>query len=244
MRFDFQECATFAAGRILGDLAPGSVHVYYGPLNPESSEISHLRLLLSKDELERAARFHFETNRNQYIFTRGSLRALLSSYLDVPSEELQFAYTEHGKPYLAGPGHAVCFSFNVSHTEGLVAFAFTKNRKIGVDAEAVRTNFKAEEIAQRFFSAAEREALRAVPAAQIYTAFFLCWTRKEAYIKARGEGLSYPLAQFDVSLAPTEDSALIATRPDAAEAGRWLLRPFAVPEGFAAAVAVEVKEIP
>jgi len=213
--------------------------VYYGVLDPNSPDIPKLRQLLSDDEIDRANRFHFDKNRNEYIFARGSLRVLLSTYLQIPAKDLRFSYTEHNKPYLANPMSAV-ISFNVSHTNGLVAFAFSRDRKIGVDVEAIRENLEVSELAERFFSEAERQVLREAPATSRYALFFRCWTRKEAYIKARGEGLSHPLAQFDVSLDEDTANALSATRPDPLEVKRWVLRPFAVPIGFAAAVAVEI----
>ena len=237
LKFKFQEYVGFSGGASLGPIAPDFVHVYFGLLNPASDEVYKLSALLSEDETQRASRFHFNKNRNEFILTRGGLRTMLGSYLGISPHEIRFAYTGHGKPYLADPpGQQL--TFNVSHTDGLVAFAFGWNRAVGVDVEAVRTNFKVEEIAERFFSTAEKRSLGEFPPAERYAAFFRCWTRKEAYIKARGEGLSHPLAQFDVSLAEDPEHTLLATRPDPGEAGLWLLRPFTVPTGFAAALAV------
>jgi 4'-phosphopantetheinyl transferase len=237
LKFRFQECGGFSAGASLGPIAPDVVHIYFGRLKSESDEVSTLDALLSADERQRASRFHFEKNRNEFILTRGGLRTMLGSYLGKPPHEIRFAYTNHGKPYLADPAQPQ-LSFNVSHTDGLAAFAFGWNHAIGVDVEAVRTNFNAEEIAGRFFSTAEKRALGEFPPEERHAAFFRCWTRKEAYIKARGEGLSHPLAQFDVSLAAEPERTLLATRPDPVEAERWLLRPFTAPRGFEAALAV------
>ncbi len=222
----------------MGQMAPNEVHIYYGAVDPEATADPALVEVLSDDEKLRASRFHFEKNRNEYVVTRSTLRKLLQSYLTVPSNKIRFLYTQHGKPYLSE--HSAKIVFNVSHTHGLAVLAFTMERAIGVDVEAVRTNFRADEIGERFFSEYERKILREYSKQERHAAFFRCWTRKEAYIKARGEGLSHPLAQFDVSLDSDSEDALIATRPDSQETKRWLLRSFPVNEGFQAAVAVEL----
>ncbi len=238
MKFLFQPWDAGSGEVILSPLDPLTVHVYSGPLNAQSPQVDTLQKILSDDERQRAARFHFEKNRNEYILTRGSLRRFLSAYFKISPEEIRFAYTSHSKPFLAGASQQI--SFNISHTDGLAAFAFTVEHAIGIDVEAVRANIKTEDIAERFFSVAERQALRDYAPAERDAAFYRCWTRKEAYIKARGEGLSHPLAQFDVALEPNPERVLLATRPDPTECGRWLLRPFTVPQGYAAAVAVSI----
>jgi 4'-phosphopantetheinyl transferase len=210
------------------------VHVWHRPLQPSQSEVADLAKWLSPDELERAQRFRFERNRNEFIFSRGMLRTLLGSYLGNSPADLRFAYSPHGKPSLLDNNP---LNFNLSHTEGMMVCAFARHREIGVDIEKIRQDFKVEEIAERFFSIAERQALREIPEHSRYAAFFRCWTRKEAYIKARGEGLSHPLHQFDVSLALGQAAALLGTRPDAAEAKRWVLWDLAISPEYAAALA-------
>ncbi len=239
LKFFFHPWDEGSGETIPSPLDPHTVHVYSGVLNPHSPYVDLLRNVLSENERQRAARFHFEKNRNEYILTRGALRGFLGRYLRIPPEEIRFAYTSHDKPFLADASQKI--SFNISHTDGLVAFAFTLEHAIGVDVEAVRSNIKTEDIAERFFSVAERQALREYPPEQRHAAFYRCWTRKEAYIKARGEGLSHPLAQFDVALGEDPEHVLLATRPDPGEADRWLLRPFTVPQGYAAAVAVSLQ---
>jgi 4'-phosphopantetheinyl transferase len=242
LKFLFQPWDASSGEAILSPLDPLTVHVYSGPLNPQSPQVDTLQRLLSDDERQRAARFHFEKNRNEYILARGSLRRFLSAYLKISPEEIHFAYTSHNKPFLADVSPRI--NFNISHTDGLAAFAFTMGHAIGVDVEAVRANIKTGEIAERFFSIAERQALRDYAPAERDAAFYRCWTRKEAYIKARGEGLSHPLAQFDVALEPNPERVLLATRPDPAECDRWVLRPFTVPQGYAAAIAISIDSGP
>ena len=125
--------------------------------------------------------------------------------------------------------------FNVTHSGGIALLAFTRGREIGVDVEQVRHDFDPGAIARRYFSAHEQNQLADLPAEEKVDAFFRCWTRKEAYIKATGDGLSLPLSQFDVSLVPGETNALLATRPDESEAASWLLREVPAGPGYVAA---------
>ena len=210
------------------------VHIWTLPLEATNSAHS-LRDLLSPDELERAARFRFDKHRDQYLLTRGTLRSLLGNYLGTAPREIAFEYSKYEKPSLK-QGHDL--AFNLSHTEGMAIFGFTRGHRIGVDIERLRSDFRADEIAERFFSASERAALREIAEERRHEFFFRIWTRKEAYIKALGEGLSHPLHQFDVSLDDT--ATLLATRPNASDAQRWQLENLAIAPEFIAAAAVEL----
>jgi 4'-phosphopantetheinyl transferase len=193
--------------------------------------------LLTGEERARMERFHFEKDRQNFLFCRSMLKMLLASYLGTPPAELRFAYSAHGKPSLAVPSGNL--EFNLSHSGGMVLFAFCQGRRIGVDVEHVRRNLDVHEIAERFFSAREQQELRQLPEPSQYDAFFHCWSRKEAFVKARGEGLSSPLDSFDVSVAPDEELVSLTTRPHSSEAARWMVRSLNVFPGYAAAVAVE-----
>jgi 4'-phosphopantetheinyl transferase len=194
--------------------------------------------LLSRDEQERMARFRFETDRDNFLFYRSMLRVLLASYLGTPPAELCFAYSAHGKPGLAASsGH---LEFNLSHSHGIVLFAFSQGRRVGVDVEYVRRDLNVREIAGRFFSTTENCALTQCD--DMYDAFFHCWTRKEAFVKARGGGLSCPLDSFDVSVAPEDEAVSLTTRPDAAESRSWQLWSLSSFPGYAAAVGIEASE--
>ena len=223
----------------LAVLGPKDVHVWQRPFEGLLTDLEHLHPLLSEDESVRAARFRFDQHRNEFIFCRGTLRMLLGTYLDQPPEQLLFSYSAEGKPDLAPDSSSPHLSFNVSHTDGMALFAFTWDRKIGVDVEKVRKDFASEEIAERFFSLAERQALRELPESEKQQAFFRGWTRKEAFVKAKGGGLSHSLQEFDVSVAPNDNFALKATRPDSNEAKSWIVRSLPVASGYAAAIAVE-----
>ncbi len=220
-------------------LSHEQVHVWRASLDLPASRVQSLQHTLTPDEQNRAARFHFERDRRHFVVARGVLRAILGRYLGVQPHQLRFCYSTYGKPALvAAPGQDT-LSFNLSHSGGLALCAITRGRQVGIDLERIRTDVEHEHIAERFFSSQENAALRALPPALRAEAFFNCWTRKEAYIKASGEGLSLPLDQFDVSLVPGEPAALLDARGDAQEATRWSLRALSPGVGYAAALAVE-----
>jgi 4'-phosphopantetheinyl transferase len=219
---------------------PGDeVHVWRARLDAPPERVRRLLDLLAPDERVRAGRFHFRRDEDRFVVARGLLRTILGGYLNSGPERLRFEYGAQGKPALAPEHNPAGLRFNVSHSEGVALYAVTRGREVGVDVERVSARVECEEIAGRFFSPREVARLRALPEALREAAFFDCWTRKEAYIKARGEGLSLPLDGFDVSLAPGEPAALLANRLDPAEVSRWSLRELRPWPGFAAAVAVE-----
>jgi 4'-phosphopantetheinyl transferase len=221
-------------------LVSGDIHIWQRRLACEPDVVDSLRRVLATDESARAARFRFAVNRDEYLIARGTLRMLLGQYLACQPESVRFTYSQYGRPQLDGVSHGESVDFNISHSGDVVVLAFARNRRIGVDIECVRTDFSTTEIAERFFSRAEREALRVVPVEQRHEAFFRCWTRKEAFIKALGEGLSHPLDRFDVSLSPGLPAALLATRPDAGDARHWSLWSLNAPAGYAGALAAEI----
>jgi 4'-phosphopantetheinyl transferase len=194
--------------------------------------------ILSTDEKNRAARFHFPADRQRFVAARAHLRKILGAYLDTDPTSLNFSYSTKDKPSLTGAHAASGITFNVSHSGGIALYAFNLRREVGVDVEHIRRDFDVEPLARRFFSAREWEQLAAWPKLERVDAFFRCWTRKEAYIKATGDGLSLPLSQFDVSMDSGEKSALLATRPDAGEAERWFLREVPGGLGYCAALCV------
>jgi 4'-phosphopantetheinyl transferase len=173
--------------------------------------------LLSADERHRAGRFAFARERRRYIVARARLRQLLGERLGAAPESLQFVYHPHGKPALARRPGRRDLRFNVSHCGGVAAYAFAEGREVGVDLEREREIEDAEAIAERCFSPAERDACRVL-------GFLYCWTRKEAFVKALGSGLSSPLPQLDVSAAPQG----------------WSVQSFVTGPGLVGAVAVQL----
>lgn len=228
-------------------LAPDEIHVWRASLRQPAAEVSTFQSTLSAEERERASRFHFAKDRDAYIVGRGLLRRLLAHYIPLSPEALSFRYSPYGKPALAGTCEASRIEFNLSHSGELVLFAFTRERRIGIDIEWIRPDLsvqEAGEIAKQFFSPREVDALNALPESLHQAAFFHCWTQKEAYIKAQGEGLSMPLDRFDVSLHPAGPAVLLQTLDVPQEAAKWQLRTLPPAPGYAAAVAVEMGSRP
>jgi 4'-phosphopantetheinyl transferase len=221
----------------VAELPEGVVHLWKRHLDATPGEVSACYELLSTDERQRAQRFRVDRPRTEFVLTRGTLRTLLGRYLDREPQAIRFRYEAQGKPFLDGGND---LSFNVSHTDGLALIGVVRGRRIGVDVEKANRNTEVDKLAERFFSESERRDLRRLQGDELRAAFFRVWTRKEAYIKATGEGLGLPLDQFDVSVAVGDRDALQATRPDAVEAERWTISDVAIPAGYAAAVAVAV----
>ena len=193
--------------------------------------------LLQADEVARANRFYFEKDRKHFVVARGFLRLLLAWYLHTEAKQLQFVYGAWGKPSLAGEFCETQLRFNMSHSHGVALYAVTEGREIGIDVEHVRADFASDDIARRFFSSHEVGVLCELPEDDRVSAFFRCWTRKEAYIKATGRGMSQPLDGFDVTLGSGDDVALLRAEDGSHE--RWRLVDIAVGAGYAGALAVE-----
>jgi 4'-phosphopantetheinyl transferase len=213
------------------------VHVWRDSLSRPPAEVARLRDLLAPEERLRADRYRFERHRSRYTVGRATLRLLLSSYLDVAPGELELSYGEFDKPYLAGGP-----SFNLSHSGTVVLYAFAAAGELGIDVELDDPTFSHERVAERFFSPSEVSALRALPPAAQPRAFLTCWTRKEAFIKARGDGLSLALDSFDVTLSPDVPAAVVRTAWCSEEAGQWSMEDLSDSQaGYVAAVAMRGK---
>ncbi|PYS89539.1 MAG: 4'-phosphopantetheinyl transferase [Acidobacteria bacterium] len=216
-------------------LAEHEVHVWRAALDQPAATVQALLQTLTPDERGRAERFHFPTHREHFVVARGVLRNILSRYLKVEPGTLRFRYGQYGKPALRGDE----LRFNVAHANGLALYAVTRRREVGLDLEYATEDCASTQLAERFFSRKEVEMLRALPPANYRAGFFNCWTRKEAYLKARGTGLSVELNQFDVSLAPGEPASLLSSRENAQEVARWSMRELAPGPRYAAALVVE-----
>jgi 4'-phosphopantetheinyl transferase len=229
-----EESSTWAAPPEPPSLEAGTVHVWRVALDQPDDKLDRFQRTLEPDELNRASRFHFEKPRRHFIVARGFLRSVVGRYLETQPEALRFSYGAYGKPALASE-HVL--RFNLSHSHEIALLAVALDAELGVDVEHIRADFASEEIAQRFFSRAEVEVFNALPKEEQVAAFFRCWTRKEAYIKAIGKGLSQALDAFDVTLAPGAQAELLRAEED--DVSRWLLRNVDVGEGYAGALAVE-----
>jgi 4'-phosphopantetheinyl transferase len=220
-------------------LSSDDIHVFCASLDQPALRLQHLAQTLSADEHMRAERFYFEQDRKHFIIARGFLRTILASYVDIEPSRLQFCYGSYGKPVLAETFAKDKLRFNLSHSQGLALYAITREREIGVDIEYVRPIPEAEQIAERFFSARENAVFRALPPSHKPKAFFNCWTRKEAYVKAIGDGLAWPLNQIEVSLAPEQPARLLSIASDSLSAERWELQELTPAYSYVAALAVE-----
>ena len=220
-------------------LESDEIHVWRAALDLTASRVQSLWHVLSADEQKRAERFYFQKDRSRYIVARGLLRTILGRYLNRAPNQLQFCYTSYGKPALVGESGKHVLRFNVSHSLDLALYAITCGRELGVDLERVRPDLVDQQLAERFFSPREVATLRTLPVNVRQEAFFACWTRKEAYLKVRGEGVMLGLDQFDVSLVPGEPAALLGTNGDPQEALRWSLQELVLRSGYVAALAVE-----
>jgi 4'-phosphopantetheinyl transferase len=218
-------------------LPEGQVHVWRIGLDSAPVALEILRKTLSSDEKERAGRFRFDRDQQAFIVRRGWLRFILGRYLEQDPASLQFSYNPYGRPFLQSETAGQLY-FNLSHSQGLALFVFARQVEIGVDIERERSDFDCFKLAERFFSARERAELNALPVGSRSQAFFLGWTRKEAFIKAHGEGLSLPLDHFDVSLGPGEPARLVATRMGLEAPDQWSLFNLEPAPGYLAALAV------
>lgn len=221
------------------ELGHEEVHVWRVALDSARQTYEGYWQALAPEEKARAERYHFDRDRDRFVVARGVLRMILGRYLNLSPHDVRFNYTEYGKPHLPIDFTPFDLTFNLTHSHELAILAVTRARQIGVDLEYVRPDLASEEIAERFFTRDEVETLLAQPPLVRPEAFFHCWTRKEAFIKAVGEGLSYPLDQFTVAFAPESEPALLEIGGSAKEAGRWALFHLTPGKGYVGALVVQ-----
>ncbi|MGQ0750493.1 MAG: 4'-phosphopantetheinyl transferase family protein [Betaproteobacteria bacterium] len=201
-------------------------------------ETYRLAMMLSPDESDRAGRHAYERDWRRFVVARGRLRELLAARLETCPETIEFSYGKHGKPMLAPPFSRSGLHFNVAHSGDLAVYAFSHEGEVGVDVEALRALPDADDIAARFFSTVEHNAYRGLDTCHKRIGFFNCWTRKEAFLKALGDGLHHPLDAFDVSLAPGEPAQLLRLAGDSGEHCGWRLASFIPAPGYVGALAI------
>lgn len=220
-------------------LGENDVQVWIFPLDASLPVLNHFKEILSSDEKARAARFGTELLQNHFVAGRGTLRTILARYLAGKPEDLKFVYGPAGKPVLAEASANNGLNFNLAHSGSLAAVAVTRGRLIGVDIEKIRPLADAEQLVARFFSANERAVFQGLPPGEKTAAFYNLWTRKEAWLKATGEGIGHLLDQVEVSFIPGKPVQFVRlpqTSPDAA--GQWSLHDLSLPPGYAGAVTI------
>ena len=196
-------------------------------------------IVLSADEIARAKRFHFEKDWTRFTRCRSALRGLLADSLAIPATEFRFEYPPSGKPQLAVEQNPRALQFNVSHSADMALIAIGSERRLGVDVEKIRSDVDTQSLAERFFSVRERAGLRGLPDHLRAAGFYACWTRKEAFLKATGDGLSFPLADFSVTTHPDLDPELEEIKGSTEADRQWFLVDLHVREGYRATVAME-----
>jgi 4'-phosphopantetheinyl transferase len=221
----------------------GQVHVWRIRLDLNNPDQTKFLSILSKNEVEKAEKFHFEADRIRYLVIRGALRVLLGKYGGEDPGSLEIAYSHSGKPYLSNKGNIKNILFNTSHAGEIGLIAVAVDRQVGVDLELIRQDKSIKSISKRFFTPEETAQLLALPELLQQEGFFTCWTRKEAFVKASGEGLSIPLNQFQVSFYPNDTPRLLSVRKETGEAGRWSMFHLDPGTNYVGALVVEGKNL-
>jgi len=214
-------------------LSPGHIDLWSAHLDLPEEQIKVFAKTLDRDEIARAEKFNFPDKYCEYVVTRGLLRLALALVAKMEPEDFQFDYTEHNKPGLKKNDNPEGIAFNVSHSHDYALVAIGVNRNIGVDVEKVRESLDHEKLAQRFFSTAEYAALMQTPVLQRARVFYTIWTRKEAFVKAIGKGISFGLSEFDVT---TDEPALLKTHWDPEAALQWKMATIHMEENYRAAL--------
>ncbi len=217
------------------ELPGNEVHVWYFDVDGFSKDIELYKTCLSKEEILRSNKFKFEKDRILNIMAKSSLRILSGLYLGCAASAIEFKYGTYGKPDYNFPAD---IKFNVSHSGKLIALGFVKDSEIGIDVEKVKTDFDVLNLAENFFSRTEIRMLHDVQQDDVHNAFYRCWTRKESFIKAKGSGLSFPLASFTVSLNDKE-AKLLKTEWSPSEKEEWKLFSFVPTPGYVGALSIE-----
>jgi 4'-phosphopantetheinyl transferase len=205
-------------------------------LGLSQSDVAALHDLLDKSECERAERFVFDRDRDRFVISHARLRQILATYANVSPKSLQFGTGPYGKPYLTWPALSPRSEFNMSHSGDVALYAVALGQSVGIDLENMRRELDYQNVIQSVFSEYEREALASLPLEQRRAGFYAVWTRKEAFIKAIGHGLSYPLSSFSVSVHPGEPTKLYL--PEDLTGERWTLQTLHPGDGYIAALAV------
>lgn len=224
-------------------ISSNEVHIWRLLLNEHHSNIENIKQNLSNDELVKTEKFYFEKDQNRFIMARGMLRMILAGYLGTKPHELRFEYTPFGKPLLAENNDNKSIHFNISHSDNVVLYAITNNRNIGIDVERINDRIDITQVAQRFFSPGEINALERCKRENRAEIFFQYWTRKEALVKAMGNGVSFSLEQIDVSKVDGKALSPIRLLNTGTDVSDWHIQDLFPAEGYTAAFAVKESDL-
>ncbi len=217
------------------------VHIYYVQIDSVKKIIPVIKKFLTEADELKIKKFIFEKDRIVHTISAGVLENILSRYLPDRKNNINISYNEYGKPFIDNMDGETNITFNLSHSGDLILYAITDNRNVGIDVQEIREINSIDDIVESNFSEKEIAVFNSLPAELKLKAFYTCWTRKEAYIKAHGKGLSYPLNKFTVSIIPEEDAELLSD--ENCSVSDWFLKDIMLSEGYAAAVAVEGSDI-
>ena len=220
------------------DLPANQVHIWHAHLSPSQSQLLHLQALLSDDEIKRARQYKFLQHQEAFIAARGILRLILGRYIGASAESLSFEHGSHGKPFLTSPT-TPNYQFNVSHSQNRALYAVSLDREVGIDIECHRRPLDHHAIIQRIGSPAEKMVFSKMAPSELEQCFFACWTRKEAYVKAIGKGMTIPLSSITVSLPPSEYVTLIHIPEAEQDNLSWSMNDIFIGSDYSAALVVE-----
>jgi len=219
-------------------LGSNSVHVWKSFLDVDEETVQHFFTLLSEQEKQKALRFHAARHRRKYIAAHGLLRVIVGGYAEADPKSLTFCTNQYGKPFLCADQKTIPLLFNLSHSHNLCMIAVCSGLEVGIDVEYMNRDINVLELANRFFSKREIEKISSLPEGLRNYAFFRCWTRKEAYLKAKGKGLFIELHRFEVSVLPTEPAAVLSADESPEDVDRWHLFDLDPYPGYAGALSI------
>ncbi len=225
------------------EISCSTIDVWQCPLDPAVDQVSELSKYLSGQERQRADQFRFADKRNQFVSTRARLRQCLALGTGLPAGKIEIETDASGKPFLAGQARCSDIHFNISHTNGLALIAITRAQPVGIDIESVAQNIQYTRLAHNYFSTREKNAIASLPSGQVPAAFFACWTRKEAVLKAVGTGLAHGLDSFDVATAPEITHCQAELQSDDGLVNTWYIETLPCETGFAGALAYQKKPV-
>ena len=223
-------------------VANNKVHVWHASLEQPSEVVQKLESFLSEEERQRAERFRYQEHQQAFVVSRGILRNLLNRYTGIQPEQIQFKYNVTGKPFLAGMESGTDLSFNLSHSGLLVLYAFCWGRQVGIDVECIRPMEEMDQVAEMNLSHREYRAYKRVSEQDRLKAFYNCWSRKEAFVKAIGDGMSLPMREIEVSLEAHRPAQLLSIQGSLEQANLWTMHDLKTWDGYAAALVVEGRD--